>query len=634
MPISARTAKRISVLNQSLIDSLCPTLFHAGVAILCSAYQIEKSFASRTLFRDLTFAVESGDRIGLIGPNGSGKSTLMRILAQKTTVDGGKLSFSRGLRVGFLEQSPEFTENPTVYEAITADAPDPYDATFLSLVDQLLSKLELNQATINSDSRVHELSGGWKKRVALARELAKSPDLLLLDEPTNHLDFESILWLEEFLQAAPFAVITVTHDRLFLQRVANRIFDLDRRNPDGLFIIKGDYAQYLEAKAQLMHELQRREDVLTNTLRRETEWLRRGAKARTTKQTARINRAGDIKSEVEDLSERNTNKTIGIEFHEAERNPQKLISAEGLTKAYGDRLLFENLDLLITPKTRLGLLGPNGCGKSTLIRILLGKETPDTGKVVLADKLVAAYFDQHRDELDPNVTVLQTVCPEGDYVEFHGQFVFARSYLDRFLFRSEQMDMPVAKLSGGEQSRLRIAQLMLKPANVLILDEPTNDLDVATLNVLEDNLREFNGAVILVTHDRFFMDQVAKDILAFTKDALGEPELLRFAGYHQWETWIESRPRGGAAKAAAVAAAKEASTGKKKLSYKDKREFEGIEALIQKTEAHLQSLEKESQANTSNAGKLSQLYAEIGKTQSEIEKLYARWSELEALAKP
>lgn len=629
------------------------------MAILVSAYQLEKTFASRTLFRDLTFAIETGDRIGLIGPNGAGKSTLMKIIAQKSEIDGGKLSMNRGLRVGFLEQTPAFNEAHTVYEAITAEAEDPYDADFLMGVDTLLSKLSLGDI---SDKLVSELSGGWRKRVALARELAKNPDLLLLDEPTNHLDLDSILWLEEFLANSSFAVLTVTHDRLFLQRVANRIFDLDKRNPNGLLVIKGDYSAYLEAKDQLMHAQARREEVLSNTLRRETEWLRRGAKARITKQQARIDRAGQLKDEVEDLRERNLTRTVAIDFHEAERNPQKLVEAKGVTKAYDGHTLFKNLDLLITPKTRLGLLGSNGAGKSSLIRVLLGQEKPDTGTVTMADKIQVAYFEQHREELDPNLSVIKTLVADGDYVNFRGQYIFARSYLDRFLFRGEQMDMPVAKLSGGEQARLRIAQLMLTAANVLVLDEPTNDLDMATLNVLEENLREFNGAVILVTHDRYFLDQVSNTILAFTKDDKGEPELLRFADYLQWEAWkaqqgskragnnaaaaLKTQPGSRGSDASALessgtnAAAPVANTTgpgtaltptkqKRKLSFKEQREFDSMEENIQKLEAKLQDLEKEAAANASHAAKLSEIYASIAETQKEIERLYARWSELE-----
>ncbi|HVK61861.1 MAG TPA: ABC-F family ATP-binding cassette domain-containing protein, partial [Bdellovibrionales bacterium] len=496
-----------------------------------------------------------------------------------------------------------------------------------------------NQGDVTPETLVESLSGGWKKRVAMARALVTNPDLLLLDEPTNHLDVHGIEWLENFISEARFATITITHDRLFLQRVANRIFDLDPRYKDGLLVVNGEYLQYLETRDELMRSQERREVVLKNTLRRETEWLRRGAKARTTKQTARIKRAGDLDSEVDDLTERNQKRRVQIDFQEAERNPQRLIEAKQITKSFTGpdgvkRTLFENLDLILTPKTRLGLLGGNGCGKSTLIRCLLGKEKVDSGEVKQSEKIEVGYFEQHRDTIDPNKTLLQNIVDEGDYVSFRGQYIFARSYLDRFLFRTEQHDMPVRKLSGGEQARLRVAQMMLTPANILVLDEPTNDLDMATMAVLEEVLSDFKGAVILVSHDRYFLDQVSNRILAFDKDETGSPSLTEFSSFEQWESWREENARQIAAKAAAEKAELKAKSGsKKKLTYKDKLEFEGMEAKIHGLEAKLGELQAEAAdpANASKASKLTELYSEISKLQGEIERLYARWAELEAM---
>jgi len=649
------------------------------VSILLSAHKLEKNFASRTLFRGLTFAIQAGDRIGLIGPNGAGKSTLMKILAGRMDRDGGELSLSRSVNIGYLEQQPQFTEGACIYDTLLEGTSGDYEPSELARIDEYLSKLELNTEEITPESLVESLSGGWKKRVALARELVRNPDLLLLDEPTNHLDVEGILWLEEFLAAAQFATVTVTHDRLFLQKVSNRIFDLDPRYADGLLTINGEYVHYLEVREDLMRAQQGRELVLKNTLRRETEWLRRGAKARTTKQTARINRAGDLKADVEDLKNRNQDRRVQIEFQEAERNPQKLIEAKSISKGYDledgtRRNLFEDLSLLLTPKSRLGLLGANGCGKSTLIRVLLGRENPDAGEIKLAEKMEVAYFEQHRETLDPSKSLLKNIVDEGDYVNFGGQFVFARSYLDRFLFRSEQHDMPVAKLSGGEQARLRVAQMMLQQANVLVLDEPTNDLDMATMNVLEDVLADFKGAVILVTHDRYFLDQVCNRILAFGHDEHGDSQLLEFAGYPQWEDWYESRPKLSAkAKANLKANAKAKASGalspgalsksqkvivsvspetpashgkstgldlskpissepKRKLSFKEKFELDNMEQAIGESEATLQKLQAEASLpeNTSHAARVAELYQAIGEAQARVETLYARWSELTA----
>jgi ATP-binding cassette subfamily F protein uup len=611
------------------------------MAILISAHKLEKAFASRTLFRGLTFAIETGDRIGLIGPNGAGKSTMLKMLAGKSPTDGGDLSVGRGVRVALLDQTPTFTPGATVYETLVEGTDDPYDYSELALVDECLSKVGLAQGKVTADSVVDSLSGGWQKRVALARELVRRPDLLLLDEPTNHLDVDGIRWLEEFLAAARFATITITHDRLFLQRVSNRIFDLDPRYPDGLLVVKGEYLDYLATRDELIRSQERRQVVLSNTLRRETEWLRRGAKARTTKQTARINRAGELGENVEDLAQRNTVKKLQIDFQEAERNPKKLIEAKAISKSYADpsgemRCLFRDFSFTLTPKTRLGLLGRNGCGKSTLIRCLLGQEPTDSGSVVQAEKIDIAYFAQHRDALDPKKSVLRNICDEGDYVSFRGDFVFARSYLDRFLFRTEQHDMPVEKLSGGEQARLRIAQMMLKPSNILVLDEPTNDLDLATLAVLEEVLSEFNGAVILVTHDRYFLDQVSNHIVAFETDLNGEPELERFASFAQWEDWWESRERdrkiaGSKSTAATAGVGAGGPTKKRKLSFNEKFELEHMEQNIQAAEKKMAGLQAEaaSPANLANAGKLAGLFDEIAALQGQIDRLYARWAELE-----
>ena len=626
------------------------------MGILISAHKLEKRFATRTLFSGLTFAIEDGDRIGLIGPNGAGKSTLMKMIIGQSSVDDGDLATSRGTRVAILEQSPVFEDGVTVRDALMSATDDPYDYENMMIVDEVLSKFDLNQDDVGSEREVNTLSGGWKKRVALAREIVRKPDLLLLDEPTNHLDVDGIRWLENYLAEAKFATVTITHDRLFLQRVANRIFDLDPRYPEGLLVVKGEYVEYLTIRDELIRSQERREVVLKNTLRRETEWLRRGAKARTTKQTARITRAGELKGDVSELEERNAKKRLQIDFQEASRNPHKLIEAKELSKnvptvdGTGERVLFSDFNFILTPKTRLGLLGPNGCGKSTLIKCLLGLEEPTSGTVKRAERIEIAYFEQHRDTIDPKKTVLRNVCEEGDYVDFRGQFVFARSYLDRFLFRTEQHDMPVEKLSGGEQARLRIAQMMLTPANVLVLDEPTNDLDLATLAILEDTLADFPGAVILVTHDRYFLDQVSNRILAFERDLQNESELLEFASFGQWEDWREIRDeerklhlKKGGKKAAAQAAPEPAPAPaapgpaaerkkQRKLSFKEKHELDTMEANIAEAEAKLASLQTDAQKpeNLANAAKQSELYAAISAAQSKVEKLYARWTELEA----
>lgn len=593
---------------------------------LVSAHNLTKAYGARPLFSGITFMIESGERIGLIGPNGAGKSTLLKILASSITPDSGNVSFQRGLRVGYLEQTPSFKVGASVLDTVL-EGTDRDSWESIAKSQEVMSKLSLE------DGPVDQLSGGWKKRVALARELVRMPDLLLLDEPTNHLDVESILWLEDFLANARMAALTVTHDRLFLQRITNRILELDRRNPGGLLSVSGDYSSYLETKDQLMQAQERREIILKNTLRRETEWLRRGAKARTTKQQARIKRAGDLKEEVGELGFRNQTKTARIDFQSSDKNPKRLIEADSIAKTYSAKPLFKDLNMMVTPGTRIGLLGPNGCGKSTLIRILVGQEQPDQGLVTRSDQLKVAYFEQNREALDPSITLATTLCPRGDFVEFRGGRIHIRSYLDRFLFSPEQMDMKVGNLSGGEQSRLLIAKLMLQEANLLVLDEPTNDLDLATLSVLEECLTDFGGAVLFVTHDRYFLDHVATKILAF---APNEGNLIPFASVEQWENWQadqETLARTNKAPTSVNSPNKSSAEApkKRKLSFNEQRELDNMEERIAETEARLASLTSESTSEDAmrNPNRLTEIANAMTQTQAEIERLYARWSELE-----
>ncbi len=603
--------------------------------ILIAAQKIAKSYGARPLFRDLSFGIEEGEHVGLIGPNGAGKSTLLGLLAGRERPDAGEISARRGLRVGWLAQVPAFAAEATVESAILEAHPDPENWEFQATLQEWLSKLSLDgREGVGPETRVSELSGGWKKRVALARELAKRPDLLLLDEPTNHLDVESILWLESLLAKAPFASLTITHDRLFLQRVATRILELDPALPEGILSVPGDYAGYLEAKDQLRAAQERRELVLKNTLRRETEWLRRGPKARGTKQQARIQRAGEIAEELEQVSARNRTRGVAIDFAAEEKRPKKLIEAQGVAKSLGGRPLFSGLDLLVTPQSRLGLIGPNGCGKSTLLRVLLGQEPPDAGTVRHAEALRVAYFEQNRETLDSGLSLIKALCPAGDHVEYRGNPVHVRGYLDRFLFNPAQMEMPVGRLSGGERSRLLIAKLMLRPANVLVLDEPTNDLDIATLEVLRNCLAEFPGAVLLVSHDRYFLHEIANRILAFgPPGSSAAGQIVAFASLEQWEDWHEalawdaSPTRGEAA-----AVKREETEKKKKLSYLEQREFDGMEAKIHEAEAKAAALraELESPANASQAALLLELSEKLAAAEREVEALYRRWAELEA----
>lgn len=597
--------------------------------ILLSAHEIQKSFGGRTLFSGLSVGIAEKERVGFVGPNGAGKSTLMKILAGHLDADAGRVSPRKGLTIGYLAQTPVLNPLATVLETVLERCPDRDEALPRAL--ELMAKLELSQ--FPPEKRIGELSGGWQKRVALARELALSPELLFLDEPTNHLDVSSILWLEDFLKSAPLALLMVTHDRLFLQRVANRILDLDPRNPNYLFNVNGDYAEYLAVKENELAAQERHERVERNRLRRETEWLRRGSIARQTKQSARIEAAHALKDTVQDLATKNRDRQIDLDFGQNEKGPKKLIEALNVSKGYGDKVLFSDVNLLISPKTRLGLLGDNGSGKSTLLRLLLGQEGPDSGRVERAEKLDVAYFEQSRETLHPELSVLKNLCPEGDYVFVQGQSVHVRSYLDRFFFSGSMVDLPVKKLSGGEQARLRLGQLMLKPAQILVLDEPTNDLDSQMLESLEASLNEFNGAVILVTHDRYFLDAVADQILGFPLPGSKDRHLHQFASYFQWENWFEEERAKAVTRPLKVQAPIPSPAPKKtRLSYKEKYELENIESTILGLEQKLETLRAESEtpAVLADHQRLSRIHTEIATLAEEIEAKYQRWAELDA----
>jgi ATP-binding cassette subfamily F protein uup len=484
----------------------------------------------------------------------------------------------------------------------------------------------------SAQSKIGTLSGGWQKKVALAKELVKEPELLLLDEPTNHLDLDSILWLEELLIRSPFAVIVITHDRVFLQNVTTRILELGQQYAQGVLDVRGNYSSYLELKESKISQQKAEEITLKNKLRRETEWLRRGPKARTTKQQARIDRAIELQSDVTELEYRNRSRDVSLEFHSSKKQPKRLIEARNISKSYGSKRLFDDFSLFMGPGSRVGLLGRNGCGKSTLIRCLIGQEPTDSGSVLRAEQLSVAYFEQKRESLDLTLSVQKTLCPGGDTVIYRGQPIHIRGYLDRFLFSSEQIELPVGKLSGGEQSRLLLAKLMLNEAKILVLDEPTNDLDIETLDVLQNCLTDFEGGIILVTHDRYFLDQVATEIVAFPPFGSDLQGLIKFADLSQWERWREENQPIKESKK--IRKEEDTQKKKKRMSYNDVRELSLMEGKIQKAEEKLSDLQAEvSQADIqSNAKKLTEIYRQIAETQQEVEKLYLRWSEFEAMS--
>ncbi len=603
--------------------------------VLISGESLTKSFTSRPLFENLSFTVSEGDHVGLVGPNGSGKSTLLKILAGVEPPDSGTRSVRKGLRIGYVPQDAVFSPGKSV-EDVLLDAlkgvPHLDDYEKSSRIVRALGKAGFNDRSIPTDT----LSGGWRKRLAIARELALEPDLLLLDEPTNHLDVEAILWLEALLKSEPEAFVVVSHDRYFLENTAGRMLELNRSYAGGLLQTDGRYSEFLEKRDELMKNEAAYQDTLANLVRREMEWLRRGPKARTTKSKARIDNAERLIDELKDGQERARVSTARIDFNASDRKTKRLWIGKELSK----KGLFTDLDLLLTPRMRLGVVGPNGSGKTTLLRTIVGEIKPDSGVIERADRLRVVYFEQNRESLDPNLTLRRALAPEGDSVLYQDRSIHVASWAKRFLFRPEQLDTSVSKLSGGERARIVIARLMLKPADLLVLDEPTNDLDISTLDVLEESLLEFPGALVLVTHDRYMLDRVSTQVLAL--DGTGQAEY--FADYAQWEA---NRSRGERAsrpqspnvspgdhgdRARRPLAAGETPALRKRLSYKEQREFDQLEENLHAAEARLREAQAraEDPAIAADAAALQQRFADLTSAQDEVERLYLRWSELDS----
>ena len=596
------------------------------MALIASCTDLSKSYGSRLLFENISLGISEGERLGLIGANGSGKSTLLKILAGKLEPDSGSISLRRNTRVGYVPQQAEFSEDRTAAEIVASAITDPHldDAERAARVHQSLGRAGFTDGSV----RAGTLSGGWKRRLAIARELAAAPDLLFLDEPTNHLDLDGILWLERLLAGAPFASVVVSHDRYFLDNVVNDMAELGRIWPDGLFRFEGSYTTFLEKKEQFLEAQSNRQEALANKVRREVEWLRRGPKARTGKSKARIDEAGRLMRELSDLESRSASSTARIDFTATDRRTKRLLVTEGIRKDLGGRTLFRDLDFVLTPGTRLGLLGSNGSGKTTLLRLLAGEIAPDAGEITRADGLRIVYFDQAREQFDPAATLREGLGAHGDTVIYRDRPIHVAGWAKRFLFDSTQLDRPISSLSGGEQARVLIARLMLRPADLLLLDEPTNDLDIPTLQVLEENLTEFPGAMVLVTHDRFLLDRVSTAVLGLD----GEGGWQMFADYWQWEQGrAEARPK-PVPEIDKTKPTPPQLAQKKKLSYLESREFEGMEERILVAERELESLRACLQAPdvVSDGSRLQETYALMQAAEARVEELYARWAELEA----
>ena len=601
------------------------------MAAILSCSALTKAFTSEPIFSGLDIAIDDRERLGVIGPNGSGKSTLLRIMARLEAPDQGTVALRRGAQCELVLQQTAFRAEETPLSLISSAARR--RASPEHELDKRI-QLALNRGGFTDPEKpLRTLSGGWQKRAALAAALAAAPDILLLDEPTNHLDLEGTLWLEEILTNAPFAWILVTHDRYFLERTAQRIFEVNRLYSQGFLLVDGSYSDYLEQKAAYLDAQTRYQSALANKVRRETEWLRRGPKARRTKAKGRIQQAHELISELGDLRGRLRDSGTTIDFQDSERKTRKLIEVKGAAKEFDDRAIFNNLDMILSPGFRIGVLGLNGSGKTTLLKLLAKQLRPDRGSVIQAPELQLTYFEQSRGELNPDWTLKRALAESGDAVVFQGQSVHVSAWAKRFQFRPNQLDLQVSQLSGGEKARLLIARLMLKPADVLLLDEPTNDLDIPALEALEESLLEFNGAAVIVSHDRYLLSRICQRFIGFT----GSAEAAWYADYEQWESALqiscanrakkEKEPAPGNRSAAPV-------PQRKKLGYLEQREYDGIEAAIAVAERRLQESEEQLQNPAGSAADLAAAASAWEQARAEVDRLYARWEELEAKLAP
>ncbi len=599
------------------------------------AQNISKRFGATPLFEKINFAVHDGDRIGLIGPNGTGKSTLLAILGGEQRPDSGEVSFRKRASIGYVHQISSFAPAATVRQVIENALERA--AVPASAREQQLRET-LGRAGFSEDhsagnpgmeSKASTLSGGWSKRLAIAEALVTQPDVLLLDEPTNHLDLEGIEWLEGVLRTAKCACVVVTHDRYFLENTASEVVELNRIYSEGLLRVKGGYSKFLEDRDAYVEWQQRAQESLRNRVRVEMEWLRRGPKARTTKSKARIDSANALIADLRDSEARSRSATAGIAFDATGRQTKRLIEVENASIAFGDREILRDVSVKLTNGLKLGLVGPNGSGKTTLLRAITGELPLSSGEIRRATGLRIVYFSQMR-QLDTSLTLRRTLAPESDSVIYQDRVLHVAGYASRFLFTGEQLNQPVERLSGGERARVLIARLMLQPADVLILDEPTNDLDIPTLEILEESLLEFPGALILVTHDRYLLDRVTNAVLGL--DGRGNSAV--FADYLQWEAWRDqmtgAKPEAPPEKIPQAPSDAPAAPARRKLSYLEQREYDAIEARIEEADARLRAAERriEDPEVVTDSEALTTALAELEKAKADHEAVLERWIEL------
>jgi ATP-binding cassette subfamily F protein uup len=627
---------------------------------------IKKDFGIKELLTDASFSLDEGDKVGLIGTNGSGKSTLLKMIAGLESIDSGDRWVNPGSKIVYLPQQPDLDENHTVLEQVFADSGEQmalvreYEEISAQLshgkgdTDKLMARLSAVSARIDEvgawdletkakliltklgiqdfDAKIGDLSGGYRKRIALATALLSEPDVLLMDEPTNHLDALSVEWLQNYLNGYRGALLLITHDRYFLDRVTNRILEIDRGD---LYNYAGNYAYYLEKKALAEESAASSVRKHAGVLRRELEWLKRGPKARSTKQKARIDRIKDMRAQ----EFKTANGKVEIATA-GRRIGKKVIELLNICKAYGDRTLIKDFTYNFTPEDRIGIIGSNGAGKSTLMDIITGRIQPDSGTVEIGTTIHIGYFDQHSEDLTPNEDqrVIEYLKSVAELVQTaDGEIITASQMLEKFLFPPNQQYAPINKLSGGEKRRLFLLKVLMSAPNVLILDEPTNDLDVQTLAVLEDYLEDFNGCVIVVSHDRYFLDRTID--MVFALEPGGNLRLYpgNYSVYLDYKKAEEAKEIKGQKEKEKVtppaeynnSKAKAANSKSTKVSFNEKREYEQLETKIPQMEAEKEEIEKILYNNApSGFAEMKKLSERLGQLTQEIDRATERWLEL------
>ena len=584
---------------------------------------ISKVFGEKQVFDDISCGIHRGDKIGIIGINGTGKTTLLKIIAGLEEPDQGQVIFQKGLRVTYLPQSPKFPEHATVLSYV-ADGADGADWGRESEAKNALNRLGIT----DHHEEIDHLSGGQKKRVALARTLVNPADVLILDEPTNHIDNEMAVWLEEYLNQWKGAIIMVTHDRYFLDRVTNKILEIDHGK---LYSYTANYSQFLELKAQREEMELASERKRQSVLRMELEWAKRGCRARTTKQRARLERLEALKNGKAPV------RDAEVEIDSVEtRMGKKTIELHHISKSYGQKKLIDDFEYIVLKNQRLGIIGPNGCGKSTLMKIITGKEEPDQGTVEIGDTVKIGYFAQEVTEMDENQRVIDYIKDVAEYVPTKDGRITASQMLERFLFTPAMQYTPIGKLSGGERRRLYLLKVLMDAPNVLILDEPTNDLDIPTLTILEDYLDSFLGIVITVSHDRYFLDNIADRIFAFEADG----KLVQYEGGYTDYLEAKERKNGTVVRESEESAKKKAdrknwkkdTPEKLKFTYKEQKEYETIDDEIASLEQKIEELDEQMMQYATNSAKLSEITEQKEAAEAALEEKMERWVYLNDLA--